>query len=64
MQKLQSSIGGRSPLPTHATTPGTAQYASARLSKSTTQKMSAKYGEYSHDAAFQKKGFFGRLFGK
>lgn len=61
MQKLQSSINGRQ---THnvSTSPGTAAYASTKLNKSTTQKMAAKYGEYTSE--FKQKGFFSRAFGK
>lgn len=54
MNKLQSSInGGRQAQGVSAHSPGTAAYSSSRLSKSTTQKMAAKYGAYTDE--FSKK---------
>lgn len=47
MQKLQSSISGRSSVGAAAHSPGATAYASSRLNKSTTQKMAAKYGQVS-----------------
>ncbi|KAL4452625.1 hypothetical protein ABPG75_008287 [Micractinium tetrahymenae] len=59
LQKLQASISGRQ-AHSFTTSPSTAAYASSKLNKSTTQKMAAKYGEYTSE--FNNKGFFSRMF--
>lgn len=56
MQKLQSSISGRTSLGAAAHSPGTGAYASSRLDRSTTAKMAAKYGQYSEE--YRKKSLW------
>lgn len=60
LNKLQASIGGRQTHGVSAHSPGTAAYSSSRLNKSTTQKMAAKYGDYTDE--FNKKSWW--RFGK
>lgn len=62
MENLKASVAGRS---TGATNPEASQsfYAGSRkINKSVSKKMTAKYGDYAHDADF-KKSWWSRMFG-